>query len=185
MAKSHATAPVEALDDTALIDDRARNVLVHLTGSEIDHRLIREAGMYVTGTGGKLVLVNIMTPKEFTERQQAYAQIPHLPTYTVCQAEESCRRHIFEIGRRALESLGIDYIVVGTVGRETGRLLTTARQYDCGHLFLGDQPQSLLRRLVARSLCQAVTRKFDGLVTVLRSNSEEKISNKRRWTIRE
>ncbi|KZN22982.1 hypothetical protein A4G99_15750 [Haladaptatus sp. R4] len=183
MDKSRAKAPAEAFDDTAAIDDRARNVLVHLTGSEIDQCLIREAGTYVTGTGGKLVLVNTMAPNEFMERQQAHAQIDHLPTYTICQAEESCRQHALKRGRQALVAFGIDYTAVGMVGRETDSLLTTAQQYDCGHLFLGDQQQSLLRRFTALSFSQVITRKFDGLVTVLRSARDEGKSNKRRWTM--
>jgi hypothetical protein len=184
MAKSPATVTVEAFDDTVMIDDRSRNVLVHLTGTETDQRLIREAGTYVAGTGGKLVLVSIMATGEFTERQRAYAPIAHLPTYSIRQAEESCRQNALKLGQQALEPLGIDYTAVGMVGRETDRLLTAAQQCDCGHLFLVDQPQSLFHRLVVRSLSRAITCKFDGLVTVLQSNCDDGISGKRRWTIR-
>lgn len=98
MAKSQAIACINALDDTSTIYDRVRNVLVLLTGTEIDQRLIRKAGKYVTSTGDKLKLVSITTSNKFTERQQAYTQIAHLPTYTVYQAEESCRQHALKHG---------------------------------------------------------------------------------------
>lgn len=184
MAKSPTTVTVETIDGAAMIDDRSRNVLVHLTGTDIDHRLLREAGTYVAGTGGKLVLVSIMPMDEFTNRQQAYAPIDHLPTYSVSQAKESGKYRALQIAHQALRPLGIDYTAVGMVGRENDRLLTAAQQYNCGHLFLVDQPQSLFHRLVVRSLGQTITRKFDGLVTVLQANYDEEISSKRRWTIR-
>lgn len=182
MVKSPPRVSVEALHDTVTIDDRSRNVLVLLTGTEADRRLVREAGTYVAGTGGNVVLVSLMTPSEFTERQQAYAPIDHLPTFSVRRAEDACRQDALHVGHETLGPLGIDFTPVGMVGRETDCLLDAAGQHECGHLFLVERPRSLFRRLVARSLGHALTRKFDGLVTVLQPDPDEDVTGKRRWT---
>lgn len=180
MARSSPTVAVESLSNSVTTDDCSRNVLVHLTGTDADQRLVREAGRYVAGSGGELVLVSTLSSDEFVDRQHSYASISALPTYTLNRARESRRQRAHRTGHRALESLGIDYTAVGMVGDETDCLLTAARRYDCGHLFLVERRRSLLRRFLVRNLGPAVARKFDGFVTVLQADNAEKTDGKRR-----
>jgi len=180
MAQSPPTVAVESFSNTGAIDDSSRNVVVHLTGTDADQRLVREAGRYVAGSGGELVLVSTLSSNEFVDRQQSYASISALPTYTLNRARESRRQRAHRTGRRALESLEIDYTAVGMVGDETDCLLTAARRYDCGHLFLVERQRSLLRRLLVRNLGPAIARKFDGFVTVLQVDYADKTDGERR-----
>ena len=180
MAQFPPTVAVESLSNTDTIDDSSRNVLVHLTGTDADQRLVREAGRYVTGSGGELVLVSVLSSSEFVERQRSYASLSALPTYTLNQAKESRRQRAHRTGRRALESLGIDYTAVGMVGDETDSLLTAARRHDCGHLFLVERRRSLLRRFLVRNFGPEIAHKFDGLVTVLQADCTETTDGKRR-----
>jgi K+-sensing histidine kinase KdpD len=180
MAQLSSTVAVEPLSDAGMSDDSSHNVLVHLTGTDADQRLVREAGRYVAGTGGELVLVSVLSSKEFVERQHRYASLSALPTYTLNQAKESRRQRALRAGRHALDSLEIDYTPVGMVGDETKCLLTAARRHDCGHLFLVERRRSRFRRLFVRNLGPAIAWKFDGLVTVLQADSEEETDGKRR-----
>jgi nucleotide-binding universal stress UspA family protein len=173
MSKSLSTATLGALQSGSSIDARSQNVLVTLTGTEIDHRLVREAGTYAAGTGGQLVLLSVMPSREFADRQRVFAQIRDLPRYTLPKAEEKRRQIAAQIGREALDPLGIDYIAIGLVGRTADQVLTAAQAHNCGHVFLVDQTQSVLRRLIEGNLVQTVTQRFDGLVTVLRDKNIE------------
>jgi hypothetical protein len=161
MAQSSPTVAVETLSDTITTDDSSRNVLVHLTGTEIDHRLVREAGRHLAGTGGKLVLVNILPSEEFTERQQAYASISALPAYTLDQAKESRRQRAHQIGRHALEPLEIDYTAVAMVGRETGccslrrrdtTVITSFSPSDHSHCFVVSSFEASVRQSLTSSM---------------------------------
>lgn len=176
MSQSLSTVAIEPLNDYHSIDDRSRNVLVLLTGTGVDHRLVCEAGAYAAGTASRLVVVSVMPMSEFTHRQRAYAGIRDLPPYALDQAEERQRGAAARIGREALTPLGIDYTAVGMVGRQVEMVLIAARAYDCGHIFLVDRQQSLLRRLVARNVAQSITRGFDGLVTVLQDEREKEVT---------
>lgn len=167
------TGTVEALHNGVDPDDRARNVLVPLTGSEIDHRLAAEAGRYAACTGGHVVLVSVMSSREFATQQRALARITALPQYTLSHAREKQHRIATRIGREVLDPLGFDYTAVGLVGRMADQVLIAARAYDCGHVFLATQTQSILRRLVRRDPVQAITHRFDGLVTMLQDTEEE------------
>lgn len=177
MSESLSTATVRALQSDSSIDSRSQNVLVTLTGTEIDHRLVHEAGTYAAGTGGQLVLLSVMPSREFADRQRVFSQISDLPRYTLPKAEEKHRQTAARIGQEALDPLGIDYATVGLVGRTADQVLTAARAYDCGHVFLVDQPQSVLRRLIVGDLVRSITNQFDGLVTVLRDGRDGEITS--------
>jgi nucleotide-binding universal stress UspA family protein len=167
MAKSASTVAVESLRDGSSINESAQNVLVVLTDTHVDQRLIHEAGAYARGIGSRLVLLSVMPSREFAERQQAYAQIRDFPTYALSQAEEKHRQKAVQSGLETLDSLDIEYTAVGAVGREADQVLATAREHDCGHVFLVDRPRSLLRRFLGNDSIQAITRGFDGSVTTL------------------
>ncbi len=144
-------------------------MLVRVAGTEADRRLVREAGRYVAGTGGRLVVLSVTSSREFAERREARLGAG-LPGYTLGEAEAGARRLARRVGREALAPLGIDYVAVGAVGREASRVLDAAREHDCGHLFLAEPERSGLRSLVAGSVVETIARGFDGLVTVLRED---------------
>lgn len=167
MERSVSTVTVESLRNGSSSNENAQNVLVNLTDTAVDQWLIHEAGAYASGTGSQLVLLSVMPSEEFAESQRAYAGIKELPNYSLTQAEEKCRQNAVRSGREELDIHDIEYTAVGAVGRETEQVLATAREYDCGHVFLVDRPQSLLRRLLGNDVIQAIARGFDGPVTTL------------------
>lgn len=148
-------------------DERPQNVLVNLTGTAADCRLVCEAGTYVRNTGGTLVLLSVMPSREFAGRSEARLRAGYR-RYTLCQAEEDGRRFATHAGRAVCSSLGIDSIAVGVVGDETDRVLAVAREHGCGHVFLVDRQPVGFRRFIKEDLVRTVTDGFDGLVTVLR-----------------
>lgn len=167
MERSVSTVTVESLRNGSSINESAQNVLVNLTDTAVDQRLIREAGAYASGTGSRLVLLSVMPSGEFAERQRAYTQIRDLPRYTIPKARERHRQNAVRSGREALDSLDIEYTAVGAVGHETDQVLATAREYDCDHVFLVDRPRSLFRRLLGNDGIRSIARGFDGPVTTL------------------
>ena len=167
MMESATTVAAESLRNGSSINESAQNVLVVLTDTTVDQRLIREAGTYAASIDGRLVLLSVMPSDEFAEYQQAYAQIRDLPQYSLPKAREKHRQNAARSGQEALNSLDIEYTAVGAVGREADQVLATVREYDCGHVFLVDQPRSLLRRLVGNDVIRAIARGFDGPVTTL------------------
>lgn len=173
MTHSLPTVTAKGLHNRSGIDERSRNVLVNLSGTDTDHRLVHEAGTYATGTGGKLVLLSVMPLSEFADRQRAYAQVKALPPYALDQAEELRRQTATTIGREALDPIGIDYTAVGMVGNKVNEVLTTAQVYDCGHLFIAAEPPSLLQRLLTRDFAQSIVGRFDGFVTVLQDRYDK------------
>ncbi|XVH33057.1 universal stress protein (plasmid) [Haloferacaceae archaeon DSL9] len=158
--------------DTLDIDDRWRNVLVSISDPVRDRQLVRRAGEYAVGTGGKLVLLSVMPSEEFSERQYTSAKIRHLPEYTIEQAEEARQRTASDVARKALAALRLEYTAVGTVGAQTTQILNVAHRFDCGHIFVRERSQSGIDRLFGRDPNQAIRRQFDGLVTVLPNASD-------------
>ncbi|WP_423746543.1 universal stress protein [Haladaptatus sp. SPP-AMP-3] len=144
----------------ATIDDHSPNLLVTLTGTEIDHRLVREAGAYATGRGSQLVLLRVMSEREFAGRQGVYARIKDLPEYTLVQAEERGRLSAARIGHEALVAVDVEFTAVGVVGSEADQIVDAAQAYDCAHVFLAERPRSLLRRLFARDLVSGSRAQF-------------------------
>lgn len=158
-------APV-ALSDTS-VDEHPQNVLVNLTGTAADERLVREAGAYVRSTGGRLVLLSVMASREFAGRNEARLRAG-LHRYTLCQAEAEGRRVATDAGQEPCSSLGVSSTGVGSVGDEIDCVLAAAREYGCGHVFLVDRQPSGLGRFLTENIVRAVTEGFDGLVTVRR-----------------
>ncbi len=176
MQKSSQTGPEEAIYEDARIGERSRNALVSLTGTQGDYRLVREAGTYVAGTSGRLVLLSVLSPRAFADRQRARSRIRDLPPYTHDQTAEAHRIAAAKTGRDALSTLDIEYTAVGTIGHEVDRILVVAEAYDCGHLFLAARPRSGLRRFIEPDRAYSIADRFDGLVTVLRDDCEREES---------
>jgi hypothetical protein len=172
MANGHPSITLESPHVGAEAAIPSPNVLVILTGTMADHRIVAEAGHFVAGTGGRLVLLRVLSPREFSDRQRAYAQLEILPWYSRDQAEEAGRLAADRVGYGALSDLDVEYTAVGSVGREVEQALLTARAYDCGHVFLLKRPRSMLRRLFVRDPAQTIARQFDGFVTVGRPDRE-------------
>lgn len=172
MPQAPPTVTVDALRTAGRRDDEPRNVLVVLTGTVADHRLADEAGRYVAHTGGRVVLLDVMSDRAFTDRQRTYARLGLRPWYGLDRAEETGRLAADRVGAATLRPLDVAYTPVGRVGRTVDQALTVAQTHDCGHVFLATRPLSLRRRVLGRDPARAVARAFDGLVTVVRASPD-------------
>jgi hypothetical protein len=121
MTKSPHTVAVESLCDSSEDNERTQNILVHLTDTDADEQLVREARAYAAGIGGQLVLLSVMTSREFEERRRAYTQIRDLPRYTLPMAIEKHRQSAERNGRSVLNSLDIEYTAVGLLAANPSR----------------------------------------------------------------
>jgi nucleotide-binding universal stress UspA family protein len=130
-------------------------------------RIVREAGEFAQGTGAELVLLAVKPEAEYEETQAAVAGLNADVVYTLEQAEESASRLARTVASETLADLDVEYEVVGTVGREADRILGTAAEEECDHVFIAGRRRSPTGKALFGDLTQRVLLNFDGPVTVL------------------
>jgi nucleotide-binding universal stress UspA family protein len=146
--------------------------LVVIGPTDGTRRIVREAGELAAGTGAELVLLAVKPEEEYGETQAALSGLGSDVVYTLEQAEESAERLARTVARETLDGLDVDYRVVGTVGREAERILATAAEEECDHLFIAGRRRSPTGKALFGDLTQRILLSFEGPVTVLLADEQ-------------
>ena len=141
--------------------------LVVVEGTEATKELVREAGELAAGVGAELFLVHVTTQGEFSEHASSLADVSDRDaTYSIDRTREGARQFAEDIGREAFEGLSVEYEAIGILGDKEEKILETAYQRDCDHLFIQGRKRSPTGKALFGDLAQSVLLKFDGTVTI-------------------
>lgn len=142
--------------------------LAVVDAEESTKALVREAGELAAAVGAELVLLHVTSPDEYEETRQTMEQIPNNPVgYSAEKAREGAKDFAADIGREVLEGVDLSYEAVGAVGDEQTKILETAEEYDCDHLFIAGEKRSPTGKALFGDLTQSIILNFAGPVTVV------------------
>lgn len=146
-----------------------RNALVVVDAREGVERLTREAGKLAEGVGASLVLLHVTSNTEYEEDRRAMREIDAIEggSYDVSQAGEGAREFAQDLGRELLADLDVEFEPVGKVGDKYDRIVETAREHDCDHVFIAGRRRSPSGKAIFGDVAQQVILNFDGPVTIL------------------
>ncbi|WP_132058793.1 universal stress protein [Halorussus amylolyticus] len=145
--------------------DRA---LAVVDAEESTKALVREAGELAGAVDAELVLLHVTTNKEYEDKRQMMAEIPDdRVRYSASQAVDGAKQFAEDIGREVLDGIDVDYESVGAVGDEQNKILETAENHDCDHLFIAGEKRSPTGKALFGDLTQSIILNFDGPVTVV------------------
>lgn len=137
-------------------------------------RLLREAGELAAGVDADLVVLHVMEESEYHERaesrreyQQSIDELRQLGGYPLTEATEDAKLLAERLGWNALDDLTLDWLAVGSVGREASEILEVATKFGCDHLFVVGRRRSPSGKAIFGDLAQQLTLKFQGPVTIL------------------
>ena len=150
--------------------DRA---LAVVGATDTSKRLVREAGELAAGVDAELVLLRVVPEEDYEGTRDAVENIRELDnTYTLEQATEEARQSATELGREVLSDVDVEYEALGTIGRETERILDVAADRDCDHVFVIGRKRSPTGKAIFGDIAQSVILNFDGAVTVMLDGDE-------------
>ena len=145
--------------------DRA---LAVVSTSDTSKRLVREAGELAAGVDAELVLLRVVPEDDYEGTRDAVENIADIDnTYTLDQATEEARQSAAELGREVLSDVDVEYEALGTIGRESERILAVAADQECDHVFVIGRRRSPTGKAIFGDIAQSVILSFDGAVTVM------------------
>lgn len=143
-------------------------------------RLLRESGELAAGVDAELVVLHVMAEKEYEERAESrrevheeIGELRQLAGYPLTQATDDAKRLAQRLGWHALDDLEVDWLAVGSVGREAREILEVADDFECDHLFVVGKRRSPSGKAIFGDLAQQLVLKFPGPVTVLVPEEKE------------
>ena len=143
-------------------------------------RLLREAGELAAGVEAELLILHVMAEEEYQERAESRREIQdmsgelrQLGGYPLTQATDDAKRLAQRLGWDALDDLDLDWLAVGSVGRQAKEILHVADEFECDHLFLVGKRRSPSGKAIFGDLAQQLVLKFPGPVTVLVPEAED------------
>lgn len=136
--------------------------------------LLREAGELVAGVDAELIILHVMEEETYQKRSEAREGVDaptkkllQLGGYPLTQATDEAKWMAERLGLSALDDLNIDWLALGTVGREAESILEVAREYECDHIFTIGKRRSPSGKAIFGDLAQRLVLDFDGPVTIL------------------
>lgn len=143
-------------------------------------RLLREAGELAAGVDSELVILHVMEEAEYQERAESRREfhasvdeLRQLGGYPLTEATEDAKILAERIGWNALDDLDLDWLALGSVGREAKEILHVAQDFECDHLFVVGQRRSPSGKAIFGDLAQQLALKFQGPVTLLIPEEKE------------
>lgn len=135
--------------------------------------LVREAGELTAGVGAELLVLSVTPEDDYGAVRESRQRAGSQHVYSIDQAVEDARQTAESIARDALADLDVDYEAVGSVGPVTDRILTTAAECECDHIFIVGRQRSPTGKALFGDVAQSVILNFDGPVTVMTANDAE------------
>ncbi len=143
-------------------------------------RLLREAGELAAGVDAELLILHVMEEAEYQEvaesRREFHSSVNELRQlggYPLTEATEDAKLMAERLGWNALDDLELDWLALGSVGREAREIIEVATEFDADHLFIVGQRRSPSGKAIFGDLAQQLSLKFDGPVTLLIPEEKE------------
>lgn len=149
-----------------------QRALVVVDDSEGHRTLLEEAGELAAGVGTNLVLLSMITEQEYEEgieAMEAIGEVEHT-SYDESAVIEAAETSAEKIANDVFERGAVDFETVGAVVEEgafADRIIATAEEYDCDHVFISGRRRSPTGKAIFGDTAQAVILNFDGPVTVI------------------
>ena len=146
-----------------------RKALVVADADEAVDRITREAGELAAGVDASLVLLHVTSEDDYEENRKAMSDITGMEggTYDISQASEGAREFAQDLGEQVLRNIDVEYEAVGAVGKKYEKILQTAEDYGCDHIFIVGRNRSPSGKAIFGDIAQRVILNFDDPVTVL------------------
>lgn len=136
--------------------------------------LLREAGELAAGVDAELILLHVMEEETYQKRSEAREGVEaptrrllQLGGYPLTQAADEAKWMAERLGLSALDDLELEWMALGTVGREAEAILEVAREFDCDHIFTIGKRRSPSGKAIFGDLAQKLVLDFEGPVTIL------------------
>lgn len=149
-----------------------RALFVAQYDNEDTRALLREAGELAAGVNAELIVLHVMDEEDYEavaesrrELRSVDAELTQLGGYPLTEAAEDAERAAERIGWDVLEDLPLEWLAVGTVGRESREILDAAAEFDVDHLFVVGERRSPSGKAVFGDLAQQLLLEFSGPVT--------------------
>ena len=146
-----------------------RKALVVADASEGTDRLMREAGELAAGVDASLVVLHVTTDDEYEENRKAMADVTGIEggSYDISQASEGAKQFATDVAEQMLRNIDVEYESVGAIGNRFEKIMQTARDYDCDHIFIAGRNRSPSGKAIFGDTAQKVILNFADPVTVL------------------
>lgn len=146
-----------------------RKALVVADASEEVDRITREAGELAAGVDASLVLLHVTSNDDYEEDRKAMRDITGMEggSYDISQASEGAREFAQDLGEKALRNIDVEYEAAGAVGDKYDKVMRTARDHGCDHIFIVGRKRSPSGKAIFGDTAQRVILNFDNPVTVL------------------
>lgn len=148
---------------------RALAVVGETAASE---RLLAEAGELAAGVDADLVVLAVTPEGDYGDTRESRSRAGGQP-YSVDQAAEDARQRAESLARQVLDGIDVEYEAVGSVGSVADRILGTADERDCDHVFVVGRRRSPTGKAIFGDVAQSVILNFDGAVTVLMDDGDD------------
>lgn len=149
-----------------------RALFVAQSESDATRSLLREAGELAAGVGAELVILHVMDETNYEERAESRREIrsadpdlQQLGGYPLTEATGDAERLAERIGWDELEDFDLDWLAVGSVGREGETILAVAEDFEADHLFVVGRRRSPSGKAIFGDLTQQLILEFPGPVT--------------------
>lgn len=148
-----------------------RKALVVADAANGVDRITREAGELAAGVDASLILLHVTSEDEYEENRKAMREVTGIEggNYDVSQASEGAREFAQDLGEQVLRNIDVEYEPVGAVGEKYEKIMQTAEDYDCDHIFLTGRKRSPSGKAIFGDTAQRVILNFGNPVTVLTS----------------
>lgn len=146
-----------------------RKALVVADAADGVDRITREAGELAAGVDASLVLLHVTTEEEYEDKRDAMADVAGLEggSYDVSQASEGAKQFADDLAQQVLRNIDVEYEAVGAVGDKYEKVMQTAADYDCDHIFIAGRKRSPSGKAIFGDVPQRVILNFSDPVTVL------------------
>lgn len=146
-----------------------QKALVVATPTDGLDRITREAGELAAGVDAELLLLHVTSEGDYEEDRKAMAEIDALEggSYDIGQAREGAREFARDLGEQVLRNIDVDYEAVGAIGDEYEKIMQTATDHDCDHIFIAGRRRSPSGKAIFGDTAQRVILNSDNPVTVL------------------
>jgi len=151
-----------------------RALFVAQFDTEETRTLLREAGELAAGVEAELIILHVMEESEYEERAESRRairaideELTQLGGYPLTEATDDAQRLAERLGWDAIDHLPLEWLALGTVGREGKQILAVAEEFDADHLFVVGKRRSPSGKAIFGDLTQQLILEFPGPVTTL------------------
>lgn len=145
--------------------------LVVVDDTDSHRKLLREASELAAGVGADLVLLSVLSEDDYEESFETIETISETEgtSYGEATVLDGARTFARDLAEETLDGVDVEYETAAAVfeeGERADRILETAEDRDCDHVFIVGRQRSPTGKAIFGDTAQSVILNFDGPVTI-------------------